>query len=259
MATKRKRIAITPVYNEEAIIAEILQQIYDNVDFLIVVNDGSIDSTKSKIEEWKKDKEGVYFISLKKNIGASGALRKGYLMVLHLLDKCVLDPGDLVAEIDSDGQHDPRYIKELCDFFEQRAKDVDVVLARRDFSNYPWFKIIGNWGLTLIASLLSWTRYKDVESNFRIMEAKRFEGLLGFFTGYRYSGAFEVGIILGLQGLRTDNTYLIHIPKYRPGSRIRDGFHVLAIGIWAWIKVLFKLKVTDLKDESKQTLKDLII
>jgi glycosyltransferase involved in cell wall biosynthesis len=259
MVYKRKRIAITPVYNEEATIVEVLDQIHRYVDLLIIVDDGSIDSSKAKIETWKKSKEGVYFISLMKNIGASGALKKGYFVVINLVDKGAISENDLVVEIDSDGQHDPRYIKELCDYFEEKSDQVEVVLARRDFANYPWYKILGNRFLTLIASLLSLTWYKDVESNFRVMEAKCFEALLGFFGGYRYSGAFEVGIILGLQGKKVDNSYLIHIPRYRPGSRIRDGFHVLIMGIWAWIKVLFKLKTPNLVEQSKEVMKDLVV
>ncbi|MDP7340118.1 MAG: glycosyltransferase family 2 protein [Vicinamibacterales bacterium] len=232
-----KTIAITPVFNEENVIISVLDRIKRHVDLLIVSNDGSTDETEALIEAWRQDKQGVYVITARKNGGASMALKKGYALVAHLLNTEVIEPADAVVEIDSDGQHDPDYIPSLVERFVA-ARENRVILARRGFSNYPFVKVWGNRFLTAVASVLSGTRYHDVESNYRVMAARVFPELIQYFWGYRYSGAFEVGIILGRLGYQTDNTFVVNVPYYRAGSRAIDGFHVVAAGIVAWAKVV---------------------
>lgn len=246
-----RRIAITPVYNEEDVVVGVLEEVRSRVDQVIVVNDGSADSSKEKILAWKEKHSSVYFISSDVNEGCSVALRRGYAFVTHLLDTGQIDEDDGVVEIDSDGQHDPRYLDAL--FERWRIGDADVVLAQRDFSNYPRYKIVGNRGLTLIANILSGVRYKDVESNYRVTAAGRFRDLLRFYTGYRYSAAFEIGIIFGLLGLRTDNELLVKVPHYRPRSRASDGVHVVATGVYTWARLKLGLEQTDVKRFTEDT------
>ncbi len=233
--------ALMPAYNEARGIRDLLDRVAPHVDGFIFVDDCSKDLTISIVREWKKTHANFYLLALRKNVGASGALKAGYLFVTHLLAQGALTPDDLVMEIDSDGQHDPRYIPQLrALFYSDNA--IDVVLARRDFSVYPLYKRWGNLGLTLIASLLSGFRYKDVESNYRFSRVRVFPRLLEFFSGYRYSGAFEVGIILGLLKYRVNNDFVVEVPFYGGGAQAVDGLHVLWMGLIAWAKVKLNLK-----------------
>ncbi len=242
--TRSKLIALMPAYNEADGIAALLDRIAPHVDAFIIVDDCSKDATVAIIQEWRRNNAPVYLIALPKNVGASGALKAGYLFVTHLLAQGALAPDDVIMEIDADGQHDPRYIPDLRNQF---APGVDVVLARRDFSVYPRYKRIGNWGLTLIASVLSGFRYHDVESNYRFTRARVFPHLLEYFSGYRYSGAFEVGIILAALGYRLHNDFVIAVPFYREGARASDGLHVLGMGLRAWARVRLRIKNRDLE------------
>ncbi len=248
-----RRIVITTVFNEERTVIPILNGIAKHADIMIVVNDGSSDSSREKIEGWKNGRDNIYFISMTENRGQSAALKRGYVFVKHLLEARKVSPEDLVVEIDSDGQHDPNYIGALCEH-KLGNRWVDVVLARRDFSFYPRHKILGNKFLTFVASFLSGERYRDVESNYRVMEARLYLPLLDYFLGYRYSGAFETSIITGLLKYRTDNSFLVKTPCYRAGARVLDGFHLLVCGLLAWIKVKFSAKNTDLDKLTSITL-----
>lgn len=252
-----KRIALTPVYNEEKVIVDVLDRIKKYVDYIIIVNDGSKDSSKEKILEWKKRNQGVYFISSERNEGCSTALRRGYAFVTHLVETGQIDENDLIIELDSDGQHDPAHIKSLFDRWEN-GNGVDIVLAQRDFSNYPFYKIVGNRGLTLIASVLGWFRYKDVESNFRVTPAYLFPELLKYYTGYRYSAAFEIGIIYGLLKYKTDNNFLVKVPYYRAGSRASDGIHIVLTGLYTWLKVKLGIHNKDLRAFIDETVRRLV-
>jgi glycosyltransferase involved in cell wall biosynthesis len=250
-----KLIALMPAYNEAHAIVGVLDRVALYVDAFILVDDCSKDATVELIEAWRKDRSGVYLIPLSKNVGASGALKVGYVFVKHLLEHGVIAPDDLIMEIDSDGQHDPKYIPQLRQLFRDQ---VDVVLARRDFSVYPRYKRFGNRTLTLIASILSGFHYHDVESNYRFSRAHVFSKLLEYFSGYRYSGAFEVGIILAMLKYRINNDFLIEVPFYKKGASAVDGFHVLAMGLRAWVKVRFGLKNGDSESQTAVLFEELL-
>ena len=251
-----RRIVITPIYNEEDVIADVIRQIEAEADLVIAVNDGSRDRTNIILEDWLEKNNRAIVIQCRRNNGASTALRKGYALVTDLITRGIISPEDLIIEIDSDGQHNPRYIGVLCNRFESFQGQIDVVLARRDFSIYPFYKVIGNIFLTIFASLLGGFLYKDVESNFRVMKAQSFLKLLPWFSGYKYSGAFEVGIILAYLGFRIDNDYVISVPHYRAGAGFLDGFHVLWMGIRARWRLNRGARISDNETFLRETLKE---
>lgn len=252
-----RRIALTPVFNESEVIVSVLNSILPHVDYIIISEDGSTDGTQVILQEWAKDKDNIFLLQARRNCGASAALKKGYILIHLLLEWGFFDPHDLVVEIDSDGQHDPADIPRLMERWLS-LEGVNVVLARRDFSNYPLHKVIGNKGLSFIASFLSGFSYKDVESNYRVMPTALFKPLLNYFQGYRYSGAFEVGIILPLLGYKTDNDLEIKVPFYRSGSKIRDGFHVLWTGLKTWYALKRKKPLQDYPLWEKQVFEELV-
>ena len=50
-----RRVAVVPAFNEEPTVAKVLDQVYDFVDELVVVDDGSTDATRIEIETWLHD------------------------------------------------------------------------------------------------------------------------------------------------------------------------------------------------------------
>jgi len=198
-----KKIAIIPVFNEEKAIIDVLNQVIKYTEVIIVINDGSKDKTEKLIKNWRKGKKNIYLISSPKNNGATAAIKKGYILVCHLLDQGIISPEDIAINIDGDGQHDPNYIPQLIEEFS--SKNADIILARRDFSLYPYYKRIGNKGFAILASILTSFPYKDVNSNYRLMRAEIVPVLMGYLTGYRQSGSLEVGIITALLKYKIDN------------------------------------------------------
>ncbi len=247
-------IALLPAYNEAKSIASVLDRVAPHVDAILVVDDCSTDETVNVVRQWGQQHEGAYLVALPHNVGASGALRAGYVLVSYLLRIGVLAPDDVIVELDSDGQHDPIYIPQLLQFFRE-AKPFDVVLTRRDFSVYPAYKRIGNCGLSLIASIFSDYWYRDVESNFRASRVRVFPELLKYFSGYRYSGAFEVGIIHALCKQRIHNEMSVNVPFYRPGASAIDGLHVLMFGLIAMLRVRLGIGRADFQSEEELVLK----
>lgn len=236
-----KRILVMPQFNEGQTVVRVLDEARNYVDAIVVVDDGSTDESHRLIKEWMQGKDNVSMIRLEKNRGMSGALLAGFCRVHGLLESGAIDPDDLVINIDSDGQHRPDEIPAAVEFLKRHG--YDIVLARRDLSGYPRFKRVGNWGLSLWASLLGGVRYHDVECGFRVMRAAVLPHLLKYFTGLRYGCAQEIGIITALLGFQISNDLPARINYYRAGARMRDGLVNLAMGLFAFLRV--KLGITN--------------
>ena len=88
-----KTIAIIPAYNEEIGIGSITLNVQRYVDHVLVVDDGSSDSTADIAEL-----AGAEVIRHHQNQGKGAALRTGFSRV---------DGYDAVVTIDADGQHNP--------------------------------------------------------------------------------------------------------------------------------------------------------
>lgn len=230
-----KRVLVVPQFNESRSIVRVLNEACNHVDAIIVVDDGSTDESHLIVEEWMQGKEWAFVIRLEKNRGMSGALLAGLCHVHGLLEEGAIDPDDLVITIDADGQHRPEEIPAAVEFLKRHG--YDIVLARRDLSGYPRFKRVGNWGLSLWASLLGGVRYHDVECGFRVMRVAVLPHLLKYFTGLRYGCAQEIGIITALLGFQISNDLPAHINYYRAGARMRDGLVNLAMGLLAFLRV----------------------
>ncbi len=230
-----KRILVMPQFNEAATIVRVLDEAYGYVDAIVVVDDGSTDESRELIKGWMRDKHKVYLIHLSRNRGMSGALLAGFCFACELLEAGAIEPDDVVINIDADGQHTPAEIPRAVEHLRQRG--CDVVLARRDLSGYPRFKRMGNWGLSLWASLLGGFRYHDVECGFRVMRARVVPALLKYFTGRRYGCAQEIGVITALLGFRISNDFPTHINYYRAGARMRDGIVNAFMGLLAFARV----------------------
>jgi glycosyltransferase involved in cell wall biosynthesis len=113
-----KILAIVPAFNEEQGIHHVVEQFknIDNVDIL-VINDCSKDKTSTVCREL-----GLNVIDLPSNLGIGGAVQTGY--------KYALQKGyDIAIQVDGDGQHNPRYIKDLIQPI--LAGKADLVIGSR--------------------------------------------------------------------------------------------------------------------------------
>jgi len=232
-----RKIVILPVFNEEEYIERLLPQLEDMVDIFIVVNDGSFDSSEEKILQWAKDRNNVYYEKLASNKGMARALKRGFCLVEQLLKEGKISNEDLIITMDADGQHNPEYIPAMLKFMQ--GNDLDILLARRDFSPYPLYRKLGNKMLSLYASILSGHKYKDVESGFRIMKASVIPCLLRYYIGFGYSNAQEIAIISGILRLKINNEYLAQISYYkRGGPNFLDALIVATMSMLVFLRMI---------------------
>ena len=234
-----KIVAMLPVYNEEEAIASILDRSRrSGIDFFIIINDGSGDSSEAIILDWIKKNDNSLLISFSKNQGVAKAKELGMSVVCVLLKNGFLKPDDIIVKYDTDGQHRPEYIPELLNYM--REKNLDFLLTRRDFSKYPLSKKIGNIGMSIIATVLTGKLFYDSMSGLKLIKASLIPGILKYYTGYRYAAAQEISMIPAYLKYKIDNTYPIDIDFYKKGASIKDGFSVLKMSVKVFMRYLFR-------------------
>lgn len=234
-----RHIAVVPIYNESKHLGQVLATFSARMDVTIAVNDGSTDGCSQILATWIAGQPGSYVVDNTVNRGKASALKDGFALATLLMDAGVLSPDDLLYTFDADGQHTVDAIGQLGE--RMVSGDLDMLLTRRDFRHYPRFKKVGNWGLSMFASILGGFRYDDVECGFRVLKLGRVPEILSYYTGYKYSSEQELGIIAARLRYRIDNTFDVEVPHYRAGTKVPDGIINISLGFVSFLRVVLGL------------------
>jgi len=134
---------IVPAYNEEAGIEQtikVIQKVLEDINItyeIIVVDDGSTDSTYSSLRLLCMKHKHLKAIRFSRNFGKESALLAGL----------ELAKGEVIVTIDSDLQHPPTLIPEMIKKWNEgamivnavkRQRAIDSVLARMRASIFNW-------------------------------------------------------------------------------------------------------------------------
>ncbi len=223
-----RRIAVVPAYNEEPMVAAVLEELYPLVDELVVVDDGSTDNTRAEIEQWMaRGRPKCRLLVHEVNRGMSEAYHTALTELRERLGRSELSADDLVFTVDADGQHDLHVLHELVEM--TRAEGLDANIARRDLSYHGPFKRTGNWVLSKWASGWAGAPLHDVESGYRIFRLGALAHALDFYSGYQYSETVEVAVVLCQLGYNVRNDHLVPVPVARSRTRLRDAAIDLAV------------------------------
>lgn len=112
-----KRVCIiVPAYNEAVSLAAVAASIrthYPAAD-IVVVNDASTDQTKTVAQRL-----GILVLDLPINLGIGGAMQTGF-------QYAVRHSYEWAMQVDADGQHDPQFIPQLLNVFEEDKADMVI-------------------------------------------------------------------------------------------------------------------------------------
>ena len=157
---------IVPAYNEQAYIADVLKRVYDlpiNVE-VIVVDDGSTDSTVNELDKWRKN-NGLILLQHESNRGKGAAIRTGISE----------STGDIVVIQDSDMEYDPADIERLIEPISNGR--ADVVYGSRLIGGQPqrvhfFWHWVGNKLLTLLTNFLYNRTLSDMETGYKVLSGE---------------------------------------------------------------------------------------
>lgn len=153
-----KIFAVIPACNEEKTICEVVEKTKKFVDRVIVVDDGSVDSTASLAS-----KVGATVLKHRINLGVGAALKTGFI---YSRERC-----DAIVTLDADAQHNPEEIPKLL----KALNDSEIVLGSRDFRCMPFHKKIGNYIINLLSFLLFGIRLSDTQTGFRAIKVRAYD------------------------------------------------------------------------------------
>ncbi len=180
---------IIPVYNEEKTVKDVIEKVqsiklnYEIKKELIIVNDGSKDSTDKVLQKIIKEYDNIKYTKHNKNQGKGAAIRTA-------ISNC---DGDIILIQDSDLEYNPEdYNNLLKPIIENKASVVygsrflktKLKLFGKNKTLHP-SHYFGNKLLTLLTSLLFRQKITDMETGYKVfkssviknikLEANRFE------------------------------------------------------------------------------------
>jgi glycosyltransferase involved in cell wall biosynthesis len=230
-----RTILVLPAFNESTTIIDVLQQSDPYCDLVLAVDDGSEDQTRDLLTAYARLHPKLLVVSHQTNRGVSGAMLTAFLLLREGVQRGTITVDDVVVTMDTDGQHDAADIPQLVEPVRQGV--TDMVLGRRSFDKYPLVKRIGNWGLSVWASLWSGSRYYDAECGFRAISVALLMDMLMYFNPSHYGFAQEMAVIASRRQWRVLNNVPIQVLCYRVGARVMNGFNNAASAIRAYRRV----------------------
>lgn len=187
-------LVVIPALNEEESVADVVRDVrsaYPSARCL-VIDDGSDDATGPRARS-----AGADVLTLPFNLGVGGAMRAGFRFARA-------HGHQIVVQVDADGQHDPRMIREMI----TRLDDADLVIGAR-FAGKGEYGVRGprKWAMRLLATVISrvaGTRLTDVTSGFKAAGPRAVELFADEFPAEYLGDTIEALVIAARAGLRIE-------------------------------------------------------
>lgn len=206
-------LILLPAFNEGRHIAGIVAGVREAVPHtaILVVDDGSSDNTAESALA-----AGAIVVSHPFNMGYGVALQTGYKYA-------IASGAQFVAQMDSDGQHDPAGLDRLLE--RVRSGHCDLCVGSRflegDTYSIPIARRLGMIFFRRVASLLLKQTITDPTSGFQAMNRR----VLEFFAKDLYPGDYpdtDVLVLLHRHGFRIEEIPVI-MRASREGKSIHSG------------------------------------
>jgi dolichol-phosphate mannosyltransferase len=226
----KKLSIIIPVYNEEKTVAKLLRKLISikipvgNVEY-IVVDDGSTDNSKFKIQNLKV--KGLKLFEHTRNLGKGAAVRTG---LKHAT-------GDYIIIQDADLEYNPSDIIRLIKKLDSQEKLVvygtrlnRLPNLKRDERTPVFFMhYFGNKFLSLVTSVLYQQWLTDMESCYKLIPKKALKDMKLHAKGFEFEP--EITAKLLKRGYKIAEVSITTKPRgYKEGKKlhtIRDGTKAL--------------------------------
>lgn len=211
-------IALIAAYNEARFIGSVVISARRHVETVIVVNDGSQDETSAIARS-----AGAVVIDLPENRGKSMAIQQG-------LEAALSYPNARgIVLLDGDGQHDPTEILAIVEPILHEGADIVVGSRFKEIrSAIPWWRQIGQHGLTWATNVASGVALSDSQSGFRALSVDAARSLT--FRGRGFSVESEMQFAAREYGLTIQEVPISCVyaepPKRNPvshGMQVLDG------------------------------------
>lgn len=186
MSVKKREPKITiiiPAYNEGSVIGGVIDKLLSDLKRtgldkarVVVINDGSRDNTAAEVHQ----RSEVRLVSHLLNSGAGAAIRTGL--------GYARDTGsDYAVSMDADGQHDSEDVAKVLKELMKNKSDIVIGSRLINAEGMPWYRILGNKGLSFFTFMLFGLWIKDSQSGLRGFDRKALDRLTFHSNNYTYN------------------------------------------------------------------------
>ena len=172
---------LVPTYNNEGTLAGVLDDILNYTDHIIVVDDGSTDSTSEILRPYSQ----IVIIAYAKNKGKGYALRKGFEKSIKLGYRYAIS-------IDSDGQHFASDLPAFLKALEDNPDTLIVGVRNMEDAGAPGKSNFGFRFSNFWFSVTTGIRLPDTQCGFRLYPLEKLNSIA--FVTRRFE--FEVEVLV---------------------------------------------------------------
>lgn len=227
---------IIPTYNNEKTLKRVLLKTLEFTSEIIVVNDGSTDSTSLILNEFTQ----VQQIHLPQNKGKGFALRKGFKEALK-------QSFDHVITIDSDGQHFPEDMVFFVDEITQNGEALLIGDRNMEQEGIPKKSSFGNRFSNFWFWFETGISLNDTQSGFRLYPIRKMQKIK-FFTR-KFEFEIEVIVKSAWKGIPVKNVPIQvlydeseRVSHFRP---FKDFTRISLLNTWLVLIALLYIKPRD--------------
>jgi glycosyltransferase involved in cell wall biosynthesis len=227
--------AVIPAYQDEKHIGDIVRRTREQLDHVLVIDDGSTDQTSQRARE-----AGAEVIAHDQNLGKGEAIKTG---LRHLFAAASPSSGGLDREVtwvsllDSDGQHLPEEIDRFLSAAAFAARPTFLIGNRmNNLTGMPFIRRVVNRYMSKRISRLCGQEIPDTQCGFRMVDRQLVPELLS--GGNRFEYETEVLIIASRKGYRIESVpittvYSDQVSKIHP---LRDALRFFNL-MWRYRKL----------------------
>lgn len=208
--------AVIPARNEQKNIADVIKKTKKYVGKVVIVDDGSTDSTM-KLSE----KSGAVVLGHIVNLGKGAALKTG-------CDYAFKNGAKYAIVLDADSQHRPEDIPR----FIEKLRKYDIVFSyRKASSKMPLMLRLGNLFISNVVKALYGIGLNDTQCGFRAFSQEAYKKIR--WNASDYSMESEMISRVGKQRLKYVQIPIqtIYSDRYK-GTTIIDGMKIVMNMIW---------------------------
>jgi glycosyltransferase involved in cell wall biosynthesis len=230
-----KICVVVPAYNEEKQIGMVVNNIPDWVDYIVIVNDASIDKTGWVVRQLQEFDARIVLIEHGINAGCGGSLSSGYIWARD--HEC-----DIAVRMDGDGQMDPEELTHLLDPVVEDRTDYakgNRLFTGEAFKRIPKVRYFGNAFLSLLTKIASgYWHVADFQSGYTAIN-KRALHMIDWERMYkRYGQPNDLLVRLNVYNFRV--TDIPVEPVYNVGEKSgMKIYRVIFTLSWLLVKLFF--------------------
>jgi glycosyltransferase involved in cell wall biosynthesis len=232
---------VIPVYNEEENISPLVKEIVKslhckNIDYeLILVNDGSTDSTQIELDKFAKEFPQIKIQKLQNNIGQGLALAAGIDIAKY----------PFICTLDGDLQFSPENI--VTCYYEFLNDNLGLICGRRAVRNDDKLtKTIPSIAGNKLISILFNTDLSDVGCSLKIFHKKDIEKIIPFKNYHRY-----ISILLIFLGVKYKEVSVEHRERKFGESKYTTMKFIGVLFEVLWMKFIYLPQVKQLKQNDQ--------